>query len=185
MGRRGVEEGVQRDFKVQGGPEHPLPPCAGRPPRRSPPPPHLREEEALAPQRPVRRPAGLGNCRIYIRSRGARSGRAAGDCGPYRRRHPLERPVPGVSRQGTLFVEDFYRRRVELSARAGIRYWKVDWGAGNGVAGIRALGEGIPSVVAGRHPGGAFEVVGRVVRASQRHRSRRSNGCFEQVKRTL
>jgi len=41
-------------------------------------------------------------------------------------------------------VEDFYRRRVELSARAGIRYWKVDWGAGNGVAGIRALGEGDP-----------------------------------------
>lgn len=26
-------------------------------------------------------------------------------------------------------VEDFYRQRVELSARAGIRYWKVDWGA--------------------------------------------------------
>lgn len=26
-------------------------------------------------------------------------------------------------------VEDFYRRQVELSARAGIRYWKVDWGA--------------------------------------------------------
>ncbi len=28
-------------------------------------------------------------------------------------------------------VEDFYRQRVELSARAGIRYWKVDWGARN------------------------------------------------------
>lgn len=28
-------------------------------------------------------------------------------------------------------VEDFYRRKVELSARAGVRYWKVDWGARN------------------------------------------------------
>ncbi len=28
-------------------------------------------------------------------------------------------------------VEDFYRQRVELSARAGIRYWKVDWGVRN------------------------------------------------------
>ncbi|MGN0832335.1 MAG: hypothetical protein ACI4RD_01635 [Kiritimatiellia bacterium] len=29
-------------------------------------------------------------------------------------------------------VEDFYRRRIELSARAGIRYWKVDWGVRSG-----------------------------------------------------
>ena len=29
-------------------------------------------------------------------------------------------------------VEDFYRRRIELSARAGIRYWKVDWGLRSG-----------------------------------------------------
>ena len=28
-------------------------------------------------------------------------------------------------------VEDFYRRQVELSVRAGIRYWKVDWGMRN------------------------------------------------------
>ena len=35
-------------------------------------------------------------------------------------------------------VEDFYRQRAELSARAGIRYWKVDWGARNN-NGFRAM----------------------------------------------